>query len=249
MTSAIERAVTRMQSAVARRKPDPLTSVVLTVPVFVVYHLGVLLIHVRDGVDWVSGLTLWLLDESVPLYVGVTLAVALCLVLAAWIQRQRGRLRPTAFFPIVAESCAWAVLMAISIGWATHAITSPAAAMGASVGAVSELGVLDKIILAAGAGFHEEAVFRVGLFSGGVLALQRGAGFGRVPALLVALLVSSVVFAVVHHVGPYAEPMALAPLLFRTLTGVFLAGVYLLRGFAVAVYTHTIYDALVFFVL
>lgn len=250
MASAIERAVARMESGVARRKPDPLTSVVLTMPVFVAYHLGVLVIDVRDGVDWVSGLTLWLLDESVPAYVGATLSVALCLVLAAWIQRRRGQVRPAALFSIVAESCAWAVVMAITIGWATHVITREAAGvLAAAVGSVSELGALDKIILAAGAGFHEEAVFRVGLFSGGVLVLQRGAGLGRASALLVALLVSSVVFALVHHVGPYAEPLAFAPLLFRTLTGVFLAGVYLLRGFGVAVYTHAIYDALVFFVL
>jgi hypothetical protein len=243
----------RVQRAVGRARPDPLTSVVLTVPVFVLYHLGILVIDVRDGVDWISGLTLWLLDESVPAYVGVTLCAAACLVMAAWIQRRRGKLRPAALFPIVAESGAWAILMAISVGWTTHAIAAsdpePALIFGAAVGGVSDLGVLDKFVLSAGAGFHEEVVFRVGLFAGGAMFLQRGAGFGRVASLAAAACVSSLLFALVHHLGPYGDAWALMPLVFRTLTGLFLSGVYLLRGFAVAVYTHAIYDALVFFVL
>ena len=236
--------VAEIPRAIARHKPDPLSSVVLTIPVFVAYHLGVLMVKVRSGVDWVSGLAFELLDHSVPAYVGATLAAALLLMLAVWIQRRRGRVKPTALLPIVAESCVWAVAMLISIGWATHAVV---AAAGAPAFAHA-LGPFDKLILSAGAGFHEEAVFRVGMLSGGALALQRWAGFGRSGALLVMLPASSAAFAIVHHLGPYAESVSLVALMFRALAGMFLAGVYLVRGFAVAVYTHAIYDALVFFV-
>lgn len=242
MLSAIQQAFERAERAVARRKPDPLTSVVLTVPVFLAYHLGVLLVDVRNGVDWVSGLTLDLLDRSIPAYIGATLAVACGLVAAVWIQHKRGRVRPAALLPTVAESCVWAVVMAITIGWATKIVT-------AALGLADELGPIDMVILAAGAGFHEEVVFRVGLLSGGALLLQRAMGVARVPAFLVMLLVSALAFAIVHHVGPYAEAVTFAALAFRALAGVFLALVYLMRGFAVVVYTHAIYDALVFFVL
>ena len=40
-----------------RERHDPLTSLVLTVPVFLIYHLGILLIDIKNGVDLVSTLT------------------------------------------------------------------------------------------------------------------------------------------------------------------------------------------------
>ena len=70
--SRIQRAVHALQ----RSKPDPLTSLVLTMPVFLIYHLGILLIDMRNGVDWVTELTFRLLDASIPAYVAVTIGLS-----------------------------------------------------------------------------------------------------------------------------------------------------------------------------
>ena len=59
-----------------RHRHDPLTSLALTVPVFLLYHLGILFVDLRNGVDLVSGLTFQLLHYSMLAYVGTTLAVA-----------------------------------------------------------------------------------------------------------------------------------------------------------------------------
>lgn len=222
------------------RRPDALTSLVLTVPVFLVYHLGILLIDYRNGVDLVTGLTFALLESSVLAYVGATLSIALLLWIAARVQGRGQHVSLQALGPVLLESGLWAGLMLVSVGWATaHLLTALSLA--------PVMGPTDKLVMAAGAGFHEELVFRVALLSGGRRVLmQLWSGQPR-RALLASVVVSSLLFALAHHVGPAADPVEWHTLAFRTLAGGYLAGVYLLRGFAVAVYTHTLYDVLVFF--
>ena len=228
----------------ARSKPDPLTSVVLTIPVFLIYHLGVLMIDFRNGVDLISGLTFQLLEASVPGYIGATLAVAAGLMLAIWVQRRRGRVRPAALGPVLMESVGWALLMLVSVGWAAAQLRA-----ALSVGdALDAMGPLDKFVMAAGAGFHEELVFRVGLLSGGVYLLRRVRDTRPAIAWTLAVVASSLLFSAVHHVGPMGDPFSFDVFAFRTMAGLYLAMVYVLRGFAIVVYTHALYDILVFFV-
>ena len=249
MLSRLQHGLDRATVALRRGRPDPLTSVVLTTPVFLVYHLGVLLIDKRNGVDWVSDLTMQLLHASVPAYVAVTVGLCSLLALAMWLLRKRGSVRPQALLPIVAESALWAVVMLASVGWAVESVVPGLSARAASVGgAAAQLGPIEKIVMAAGAGFHEEVTFRVILFSGGARLLV-ALGTRALPAFLLTALVSSLAFAFVHHLGAHGEGITIAAFSFRTLAGLYLCALYAARGFAVAVYTHALYDALVFFVL
>lgn len=225
-----------------RRRHDALTSLVLTIPVFLAYHLGIVLIDRRNGVDLVTTLTLQLLSSSVWAYVGVTLGYAAALVLAALAMKRGHTVRPRALWPVLAESTLWSVAMAVSVGWAVRQLVD------AQTGP-PPLGVLDRMVMAAGAGFHEELVFRAGLFGGGAWLLQRGGLLRRAPAFVWAALASAIVFAAMHHLGPYGDTFTWVRGAFRVLAGLFLTLIYALRGFAVAVYTHTIYDLWVFFAL
>jgi hypothetical protein len=220
--------------------PDPLTSLVLTVPVFLTYHLGILAIDLRNGVDLVSGLTLALLDQSLAAYVGVTLGVAAGLVVAVVMLRRRGTLKPQALGPVLLESGLLALGMLVSVGWATEYLFRMQA------GPVP-MNPLDKLVMAAGAGFHEELVFRVALFGGGNLLLRR-LGVSALRASLTAALLAAFLFSGVHYVGSLGDPFSVVSFTFRMLAGLYLTAVYQFRGFAVAVYTHTFYDLLVFFV-
>jgi hypothetical protein len=242
--------VDRASAALRKGRPDPLTSVVLTTPVFLVYHLGILLIDKRNGVDWVSDLTLQLLHASVPAYAALSVGLCGLLATAMWLLRKRGSVRPQALLPIVAESGLWAVVMLASVGWAVESVVPglSASAPAAVRAAAAHLGPIEKVVMAAGAGFHEEVVFRVLLFSGGARLLA-ALGTRALPAFLLTALLSSLAFAFVHHLGVDGEGLTLAALSFRTLAGLYLCALYAARGFAVAVYTHALYDALVFFVL
>jgi hypothetical protein len=228
-----------------KTRHDPLTSLVLTIPVFLLYHLGILLIDVRNGVDFVSEITLALLENK-PAYIGVTLGLAALLVGVVWFLRRRGKLRPAKMPYVVLEGMLLAMVMAISIGWATGKV------FASQVGP-DNLSPLDKIILSAGAGFHEELVFRAGLFAGIswiLLRWTRVKEWKKVQKFAVVAgvaVVSSLVFSAVHYVGAFGDDFTAASFFFRALTGVFLCVVYQFRGFAVAVYTHFLYDVFVFF--
>jgi hypothetical protein len=148
--------------------------------------------------------------------------------------------RPATLLPVIAESGLWALVMLVSVGWATARL------FALQVGH-EPLGALDKLVMAAGAGFHEEVVFRVALFAGGTRALRRSTRLASWAALCWAAVLSAVLFAGVHHVGPMADSFTWPRFTFRALAGIFLSGLFAWRGFAVAVYTHALYDVLVFF--
>jgi len=221
----------------------PLTSLVLTIPVFLVYHLGILAIDLRNGVDLVSGLTFRLLEQSVGAYVGVTVGLSALLVGAVvFLRRKSDRFNPRELLPVVVESIVLAIGMLILVGWATNRIfdaqTGPPA-----------LGFLDKIVMASGAGFHEEVIFRVVLFAGSAFVLTRFTKLSELSAVLIAAFGSALIFSFVHYIGAMGDDFTLVSFTFRAIAGLYLAGVYRMRGFAVAVYTHTIYDLLVFFIV
>lgn len=219
---------------------DPLTSLLLTIPVFLVYHLGILLIDMRNGVDLVSGLTFELLERSLLGYIGLTLGYAVAIGLAVYALRRKGKLRPAELLPVLGESAVLAVVMAFTVGWATAHLFDAQAGPPA-------MGPVEKLVMSAGAGFHEELVFRVLLFGGGAFLLKKAMKTSEIKAGLFMALVSSLLFSAVHYVGPFGDPFHFASFTFRALAGLYLVTVFRFRGFAVAVYTHTIYDLIVFF--
>lgn len=224
-------------------RPDPLTSVALTLPVFLVYHLGILLVTTRIPADLVSSLTFALLDASVSGYVITTCAFALALALAVWVQQKRGATPVWNIGRVLIESAAYSVLLLATVGWAAYRLAHTVALASAR-----DLGPIDKLVLAAGSGFHEELVFRVVLVSGLAALLARATKWPRSAALTTAALLSSLAFAFTRFLGPLGDPFAPDIFLYHALAGLAFAGIYLMRGFAVAVYSHAFYTALVFFI-
>ena len=68
---------------------------------------------------------------------------------------------------------------------------------------------------------------------------------GKKRAWIFALVISSVVFSLAHHVGPAGEAFTFGAFVYRTLAGATFAIIYHVRGFAVAVWTHFLYDVYV----
>lgn len=223
-----------------RKGHDPLAGLYLTIPVFLLYHLGILLIDRRNGVDLVSVATFKLLHFSTLAYVLVTLGVAVAIAVAIWVLRRRGSMKPAEWGSMLIESAILAVVTPVIASWFVKTFFSWS--MGADVG------VVDKLVMSAGAGFHEEIVFRVGLF-GALVWLLKTVKLSAGKAAFIAAVLSSVVFSAVHYVGPFGDDLVLASFMFRTFSGLILAAIYWWRGFAVAVYTHMFYDMFYFFVL
>jgi hypothetical protein len=95
-----------------------------------------------------------------------------------------------------------------------------------------------------GAGVYEESLFRLTLIPLFFHAL-RAAQTPQVLASSMAVTASALLFSLAHHAGTPGEVFTWFAFIFRWLAGVYFAWVFVVRGFGVAVGTHTVYDILV----
>lgn len=100
-----------------------------------------------------------------------------------------------------------------------------------------------KMVFSIGAGIYEELLFRliaialVHLIIVDVMKLPDHIG------AIAAISVSAIMFALYHF--SESNPFHFLKFLFYTLAGIYLAGVYILRGFGIVAGTHAVYDILV----
>jgi hypothetical protein len=104
---------------------------------------------------------------------------------------------------------------------------------------------LDGVIRSFGAGIYEELVFRLICITVLVILLIDLARLPRGPAAILILAVSAVLFAYQHHPPLGAEPFAVQSFLFRTAAGLYLAGLFVFRGFGIAAGCHVFYNVIV----
>jgi hypothetical protein len=103
---------------------------------------------------------------------------------------------------------------------------------------------LGSLIGFLGAGVYEEALFRlalVPLLFGALRLLQTP----QILASALAVTGSALLFSLAHHAGTPGETFTWFAFVFRWMAGVYFAWVFVIRGFGVAVGTHTAYDILV----
>ncbi len=102
----------------------------------------------------------------------------------------------------------------------------------------------EPIIRSMGAGIYEETLFRLLTYSA-LLALCTMAEFPPRPGVAIAALGSALLFATAHHLGPGGDAWNSYVFAFRSLAGLYFAGIFQARGFGIAVGAHAGYDVLV----
>jgi len=171
------------------------------------------------------------------------LIVLVVLGILFW-QRYRNKnlsFQPTYFVIMFIESLVYAVFLGPLVGYFTNLLQH----FMPLTHIIDQLSLTHKVMLSLGAGFYEELVFRVILLSGSVFLLVKFLNLSRSAAVVIASLFSSVVFSAFHYLGPFGEPFQIYSFVFRFLAGIIFAILYILRGFGIAVYTHTLYDLLI----
>jgi len=219
---------------------DPFTSAVLVFPLFLTYQLGILGRggSGQNGVDFLTRELIELCARDLGNYLGVLGAGLIAYAALLVILRQYGRFNPRVFLPMLAESAFYAGTMGTLILFAIHRFAEVMPQL-----ALAQVPLADVVVISAGAGLHEELIFRV-IGMGGLGFLLAGITGPR-RAWVFALVLSSLIFSLAHHIGPAGEAFTFAAFVYRTLAGVFFALVYQLRGFAVAAWTHALYDVYV----
>jgi hypothetical protein len=230
-------------------KPGGWTELALTLPVFLVYQLGVVFLNVRNATDIVTVRVLALANGDRLTYLELTSGAGLALMFVFGFLGRRQAFRPSKIVQIALEGAAYAIAMGSATSWVVGKMFA-----GPPTGLVS--GPFTGIVMALGAGFYEELAFRVLLFGLGAKLLawlfvrQRvglvGGGprlqLGAVFIMVVWALVSAAVFSGMHYLGPLGDRFEERTFVARAVLGLALTLVYATRGFAAAVWTHALYD-------
>jgi membrane protease YdiL (CAAX protease family) len=106
-------------------------------------------------------------------------------------------------------------------------------------------GKKEMIVLALGAGVYEEFIFRVILVSGFLFFLKDILRLQAHLSAILAMISASLIFSLFHYLGSYGEVIEIRSFLIRFGAGMFLSLLFILRGYGITAYTHTLYDLLV----
>ena len=242
-------------SAALRDKPGAWVDLGLTLPIFLAYHVGVVFLRVQNATDVVTGPMLRAAEGNRAVYLLMTASIGVLFTLVFGIIGSGQAFRPTKFAQIALEGVVYAVAMRMGAAYVVgHLFAADAGASGARG---TPQGPFVGLVMSLGAGFYEELAFRVLIFGLGtkvlvwVFAREPYGVVGNAPrhltvrALLVALgwaLVSAVLFSGVHYVGAFGDTFALQSFVFRLVLGLVLTLIFVTRGFAAAVWAHSLYD-------
>ena len=164
--------------------------------------------------------------------------VALILLFLLWIDRKRLKnesLKGSYFFFMFLESFFFSLVLLVSMAFAKVSLLS----------VVTSDVFFEEMYLSIGAGIWEEIIFRFFLLSSLLLFTTKILNFRRSLSIVLSIGASSIIFSYFHHFGIYGEMFNLGTFTVRSIAGVILGSIYLLRGIGISVYTHTLYDIMV----
>lgn len=209
----------------------PLESLVFISPLLVFFHVGSLtygtgLLALRD-LDRLLGF----FGATAP-YLPALLVVAVLLSQHA-AHHYRWRIHGKVLLGMLAESVAWMVPL-VAMSWLVG--------RGSLAAGGNEEGILRYLLIAVGAGIYEEFLFRLMMISLVMMIFVDVFELPRDLVAVAAILLASVVFSAYHLTGRSFEAFPWALFAFRTVAGVYLSGLYVFRGFGIAVGAHIIYN-------
>jgi membrane protease YdiL (CAAX protease family) len=228
----------------ATRHPWP--TLLLLLPLLVAYESGILWFGgakpemLRNGADAWLRMAL----DSVGLHQMLVAPALIALIFAGWSWLRRDD-RPEGSLGVVSGMLLECFLFALVLWGLSHGFGPFLRYIGITLSTgPSADPLLRRVITFVGAGIYEEILFRLLLFSGLAWTFRK-ALLSKSSAVVLAAIISALLFAAAHHVGPFGEKMDSYVFLFRTAAGIFFALVYQLRGFGIAVGAHACYDVLV----
>lgn len=230
-----------------REGSGPLADLALTLPIFIIYHLGVVWMDVQNAADIVTRELKNLASSSLPAYSGLTLAIGLVFAAVLLVLGRGHTLRWQRFALVALEGVLYAVAMRLVASYVVGKVNL-IGGMGEQSAAPIEAspGFFTAVVLSLGAGLYEEIAFRVGLYGLGrrvLLAMMPEALPGqRLLASLGWAAVCAAVFSGWHYFGQFGEPFELRSFVFRWVCGLVFTLIYVFRGFAPVVWTHALYD-------
>ena len=219
-----------------------LYSALFALPLFLLYEVMALIFreevdNIRNGADVLLKQLLGLVGVYGLINVSIVMLVGLVVVI--WYNRHQvsGPIRIRYFALMFGESILYGLGLGMVVSWIVRTVLL----------ATGTGNLQTQIIISLGAGVYEELVFRVFLVSGLYLFLYRLIGLRNISAYVISAVSAALIFSGFHYIGPLGDTWELHSFLYRFVAGLVLSGLYILRGYGIAAYTHALYDLFVTF--
>tara|TARA_B110000196_G_C20826267_1_gene511537 strand:- start:1 stop:705 length:705 start_codon:yes stop_codon:yes gene_type:complete len=227
-----------------QKSKSPFYSFVITLPIFLIYELGLFLMrdtefsYIKNGADV-------LIEEAIStlgfdiFYLSSSLFLLVFFIVAYYQKRNYDsfKIYKSYLFLMLFESLIYASLLLFFLG-----------SMGLYLMDISVENVQFNLILSLGAGIYEELIFRVfSLFIFYRLVKFIFKSMNHFSAQFFALFLSSILFSLFHFIG--AESFTQDAFTIRFIAGILLGLLYINRGFGITAITHSFYDIFVIFQL
>ncbi|HUS90660.1 MAG TPA: CPBP family intramembrane glutamic endopeptidase [Phycisphaerae bacterium] len=166
------------------------------------------------------------------------LMIVVVLLLQHVVHRHRWRVQPAVLAGMLAESALWVVPL-FSLNYLTSRLLLAAGA------APHPAPWLQQVLQALGAGIYEEFIFRLVFLSLMLLLLVDLLELRRDLAAVGAVVLGAILFSLYHFSAGQltgSAPFPWGHFVFRTLAGIYLGGLYVCRGFGIAVGSHAFWN-------
>ena len=220
---------------------SPLYSFLFTVPLFLIYEIGIFLTSsddmfvLRNGADALMRQILATFGITGLYWVGVIFFIGF--IIAFILQRkywEETQIHSDYFLLMMAESVGWSVLIYFLMTNVYLLLMNPTGSM-----------LVQQVTLAVGAGIYEEFLFRVLLIAGISVILGFIFQWSDKTRNWAAMVIAAGIFSSFHFIGEYGDFFSFNIFMVRFLAGIALGTLYFLRGFGITAWSHAVYDLIV----
>jgi membrane protease YdiL (CAAX protease family) len=226
-----------LPASYARQTHRPLVCLAFIAPMLLLFHAGT--------AYYGSTLLAPQHVERMLRYFGATTAYLPALLIVAVLILQhlaRGdtwQLPPVVLAGVTLESLLWAVPLVVM-----NLLADRLLPYAATAGEAPRL--VQDILVALGAGIYEEFVFRLALISLAMALFVDLLALPKEAVAVCAVIVSAFLFSLYHFLGGVPEGvLAWKLVVVRTLAGVYLGGLFVGRGLAIAIGAHAFFNLFV----
>ena len=224
-----------------RSTRSPLYSFLFTIPLFLIYEIGIFLTSsddmfvLRNGADALMRQILATFGIAGLYWVGAIFFIGF--IITFILQRkywEETQIHSNYFLLMMVESVVWSVLIYFLMTNVYLLLMNPTGSM-----------LVQQVTLAVGAGIYEEFLFRVLLIAGISVILGFIFQWSDKSRNWAAMVIAAGIFSSFHFIGEYGDFFSFNIFMVRFLAGIALGTLYFLRGFGITAWSHAVYDLIV----
>ena len=224
-----------------RSTRSPLYSFLFTIPLFLIYEIGIFLTStddmfvLRNGADALMRQILATFGIAGLYWVGAIFFIGF--IITFILQRkywEQTQIHSDYFLLMMVESVVWSVLIYFLMTNVYLLLMNPTGSM-----------LVQQVTLAVGAGIYEEFLFRVLLIAGISVILGFIFQWSDKTRNWAAMVIAAGIFSSFHFIGEYGDFFSFNIFMVRFLAGIALGTLYFLRGFGITAWSHAVYDLIV----